>query len=272
MRGHLSKMHTRLNEPVDYFLPLDDEEIHLNPYLDREIKLVFKEAIHCIHCGRVTNKSFSQGYCYPCFKKLAQCDLCIMSPERCHYDQGTCREPEWGDAFCMQDHIIYLANSSGIKVGITRVENIPSRWIDQGAVQALPIFRVKTRYQSGLAEVIYKAHISDKTHWQRMLKGNNTLVDLEAERDRLALEVAAEVGELQDRFGLEAIQVLEDATVQSITYPVITYPTKVVSMNFDKQPEVQGRLLGIKGQYLIFDTGVINVRKFSGYEVEFLAS
>lgn len=271
LQGHLSKMVTELNEPVDYYLRMDDESVHLNQYLGKSLRLLFHEAIHCIHCGRKTKKSFSQGYCFPCMQKLAQCDRCIMSPELCHYEAGTCREPEWGETFCMQDHIVYLANSSGIKVGITRVENVPSRWIDQGAVQAVPILRVKTRYQSGLVEVVYKTHVSDRTQWQRMLKGGNDLLDMAQERDRLASEVESEIADLQSRFGLEAIQPIDNAAIQAITYPVIEYPQKVSSMNFDKQADIQGTLMGIKAQYLIFDTGVLNIRKFSGYEVELFA-
>jgi len=190
-----------------------------------------------------------------------------MKPETCHYDAGTCREPEWGESFCMQDHIVYLANSSGVKVGITRVNQMPTRWIDQGAIQALPIFRVKTRYQSGLVEVMFKSHVSDRTDWRKMLKGFNEPVDLIAKRDELLTLCQDELSVLQQRFGEQAITPLLDDQALEITYPVQSYPEKVKSHNFDKTPEISGVLQGIKGQYLLLDTGVLNIRKFSGYHI-----
>ena len=126
-------------DPVGYGLNfVDQDDFPLNPYIGQRLTLKWHGEIKCQHCGRASKKSFSQGYCYPCSQRLAQCDLCVMSPERCHYDKGTCREPAWGEEFCMQSHIVYLANSSGIKVGITRPSQLPTRWLDQGAVQALP--------------------------------------------------------------------------------------------------------------------------------------
>lgn len=271
MRGFLRKMTVKHNEPIDYYLKLDDEEIHLNPYIGSRIKLTWGGIINCIHCGRLTKKSFSQGYCYPCFKKLAECDLCLMSPERCHHAEGTCRDNDFAASFCMNEHIVYLANSTGIKVGITRRENLPTRWIDQGAIQALPVFAVQSRQQSGFVEVAFKRHISDKTHWQRMLKEKPPEIDLAQIRDTLIQEIADDLSELNDRFGLQAIQPIADAEVQSFRYPVLEYPVKVKSMNFDKMAEVEGVLQGIKGQYLIFDVGVINIRKFTAYEIDFSA-
>lgn len=261
-------MITRLNEPVDYYLPLNDEEIHLNPYIGDRIRLRYHGRIRCTFCGKRSRKSYSQGYCYPCFKKLAQCDLCMVSPDRCHYDQGTCREPDWGTNFCMQSHIVYIANSSGIKVGITKPNQIPTRWIDQGAVQAMPVLTVATRQISGFAEVMFKAHISDKTQWQRMLKADDAHIDLVKVRDDLLHQVKHELTQLQNKFGIQAIQISPGTVVQTIKFPVTRYPTKVISMSFDKTPVIEGILLGIKGQYLIFDIGVINIRKFTSYEVE----
>lgn len=268
--GQLSKMAVSLpenNDPAEYRMVLGEQRVLMTPLIGQKITLKFNGEIHCIACERRIKKSYSGGYCFPCSQKLAQCDLCIMKPETCHYNAGTCREPEWGDAFCMQDHIVYLANSSGIKVGITRANQIPTRWIDQGASQALPIFRVKTRYQSGLLEVIFKAHVSDRTDWRKMLKGQAEAVDLLAIRDHLIVECGDEISALQERFGEEAILLIKDQDVVNISYPVDEYPDKVKSFNFDKTPEVTGVLHGIKGQYLIFDTGVINIRKFTGYNI-----
>lgn len=265
--GHLRKMRTALTSPVSYFLILDGEEIPLNPLIGQSLTLTHTGAIHCVSCGRKTKKSFGQGHCYPCFRDLPECDSCIMKPELCHFSEGTCRDAEWGQANCMQPHYVYLANSSGVKVGITRHSQIPTRWMDQGAVEALPIIKVKDRKTSGLVEVMMKNHVADKTHWQKMLKGKADPVDLAAKRDELLEAVQSDLNALSAELGEGAIQTVTDDQVD-IHYPVETYPTKVKSFNFDKTPEVSGVLQGIKGQYLIFDSGVINIRKFGGYEVE----
>ncbi|WP_305908792.1 DUF2797 domain-containing protein [Methylomarinum sp. Ch1-1] len=261
-------MKTELTSPVTYRLPLSDQQVDLNPLIGQKLTLRHSGQIFCVHCNRKTNKSFNQGYCYPCFTTLAQCDLCIMKPETCHYDKGTCREPVWGEKHCFQPHYVYLANSSGVKVGITRQTQIPTRWIDQGAVQALPVFKVQSRYISGLVEVIIANHVSDKTSWQRMLKNQVEPLDLAAIRDELLIECESDLADISRRFGDHAIAYQADADQIDIEFPVAVYPTKVKSFNFDKQGEVSGVLQGIKGQYLIFDNGVINIRKFAGYEVE----
>jgi len=265
--GNLEKMRSFNEKPVQYYLPVGEESIHLNPFIGKHIKILYAGNIHCTHCGRKTKKSFNQGYCYPCSQRLAACDICIVRPEKCHYDNGTCREPEWAQAHCMQPHFVYLSNTSGIKVGITRQSQIPTRWIDQGASQALAIYKTRTRFQVGLLEMVIKQHMADKTNWQRMLKGEPEAIDLVQHRDFLFNEIAAEVAEIDMRFGGDQIfQVEEDLTV--IDFPVERYPQKVSSLSLDKTDLVEGILEGIKGQYLIFDTGVINVRKFTGYEIQ----
>lgn len=265
--GILRKMKTRLESPVTYRMRVGDDDVPVNPLLGKSLQLQHSGEIFCVHCGRKTSKSFNQGYCYPCFQSLAQCDSCIIHPEKCHFDQGTCREPAWGERYCMQDHIVYLANSSGLKVGITRATQVPTRWIDQGANQALAVIRVRTRLQSGTLEVMFKQHVTDKTNWRDMLKGKSEPLDMMAERDRLLGECQEEIAELEQRFGFFAISIINGIDPVSITYPVQEFPEKIVSHNFDKDPVVTGTLLGIKGQYLIFDTGVINLRRFSGYNV-----
>ncbi|MCO7503036.1 MULTISPECIES: DUF2797 domain-containing protein [unclassified Pseudomonas] len=267
-RGSISKMTARLAQPVvQYAFRLGDVEVPVNPLLGKTVRLEYLGAIHCTHCGRKTKTSFSQGYCYPCMTRLAQCDTCIMSPERCHYEHGTCRDPAWGEQFCMTDHVVYLANSSGIKVGITRATQLPTRWLDQGASQALPIVRVATRQQSGLVEDLFRSQVADRTNWRALLKGNAEAVDLVAVREQLFDSCSEGFKGLQDRFGLQAIQPLTDVEPIEIRYPVEAYPSKIVSFNLDKNPVAEGTLLGIKGQYLIFDTGVINIRKYTAYQL-----
>lgn len=273
--GAVEKLTSYLDENnlVQYQLPLASlqgdgikQSIELNPLIGQEITLNFSGEIACKHCGKKTKKSYSQGFCYPCMNKLAQCDLCIMKPEKCHFHLGTCREPEWAQDHCMVDHYVYLANSSGLKVGITRHTQLPTRWIDQGACQALPIFKVSTRLQSGLVEIALGEFISDKTNWRAMLKGSPDPIDLKEKAEELIPMISMKLSKLRLEYGSDAVEEL-DEQVQEINYPVQEYLTKISSFNFDKTPTVSGKLMGIKGQYLIFDTGVINMRKFSSYQI-----
>ncbi|WEJ73909.1 DUF2797 domain-containing protein [Pseudomonas sp. PSE14] len=266
-RGALDKMSARLESPVQYAFRLGEAEVPVNPLIGKTLRLEYLGEIFCCHCGRKTKKSFSQGYCYPCFTKLAQCDSCIMSPEKCHYEDGSCREPEWGERFCMTDHVVYLANSSGVKVGITRASQVPTRWIDQGARQALPIMRVATRQQSGFVEDLLRSQVADRTNWRALLKGEAEPLDLVAIREQLFDTCAEGILGLQQRFGLQALQPVLDLDPIEISYPVVAYPAKITSFDLEKTPVVEGTLQGIKGQYLIFDTGVINVRKFTAYQL-----
>lgn len=270
-RGSISKMTARLDAShVEYGLRLGERELPVNPMIGQTVRLHYLGAIHCSHCGRRTKTSFSQGYCYPCMQRLAQCDVCMMSPEKCHHELGTCRDPAWGEQFCMTDHVVYLANSSGIKVGITRATQLPTRWLDQGATQALPILRVATRQQSGFVEDLLRGQVPDRTNWRAMLKGEAEPLDLVAVRERLFDHFGDGLRALQNRFGLQAIQPLVDAEQVEIRYPVQAYPQKITSFNLDKDPVAEGTLLGIKGQYLIFDTGVINIRKYTAYQMAVL--
>lgn len=269
-QGALSKMAVTMspdNGQAEYQMVLGQHTLDMQAAIGQEIKLTFLGEIRCSACDRLTKKSYSGGFCFPCSQNLARCDLCFLKPETCHFEAGTCREPEWGQAVCMQDHIVYLANSSGLKVGITRIGQVPTRWIDQGAYQAIPIFRVKTRYQSGLVEVMFKQHVSDRTDWRKMLKSDAEPMNLLEKRDVLLAECESEIKSLKDQFGDGAIQVLREPSQVEIRYPVLQYPEKVKSLNFDKTPEIIGQLQGIKGQYLILDSGVLNIRKFTGYQV-----
>ncbi|MBY0515526.1 MAG: DUF2797 domain-containing protein [Bacteriovoracaceae bacterium] len=259
IEGHLRKMKVSPGEIVSYQLRLDDELVPLNELVGKKVRLTFLEKIHCISCGKLTKKSWQQGYCYPCTLKLAECDLCIVKPELCHFSKGTCREPSWGESHCMQPHVVYLANSSGAKVGITRQTQVPTRWIDQGAHQALPLFKVKTRLDSGLVETILGKHVADKTNWQRMLKGVPEIIDLVA----LSQELFEKVGDEIKPFIAEMMP----QEVVQLNYPVQRYPEKVKSLGLDKVPVIEDELVGIKGQYLIFANGVTNMRNHAGYLV-----
>jgi hypothetical protein len=267
IKGTLRKLTSSLNGEVEYALPVGDGSVALNPLIGKTLTLEHTGNIYCCSCGKKTKKSYSQGHCFVCMKKLASCDMCIMKPETCHYEAGTCREPQWGEENCMVDHFVYLSNTSSLKVGITRHTQIPTRWIDQGATQGLPIYKVKTRYISGLIEVEIAKHIADKTNWRALLKGDGEPLDLATSAKQLMALAEPVVTEIKAKYGDDAVIALQDNTT-NISYPVTQHPNKIVSHNFDKQPLVTGTLQGIKGQYLIFDNGVINIRKFTSYEVE----
>jgi len=268
--GNIRKMKTQLTNPVSYSLPIGDECIDMNPLIGKSITLRYTGKINCVNCGKKTNKSYSQGHCFMCMKTLASCDMCIMKPETCHYDQGTCREPEWGEANCMRPHFLYLANSSGdsVKVGITRESQVPTRWMDQGAIQAIKIGKVETRLQVGLLEVAFKEFVKDKTDWRKMLKNDVSATDLGSRRDELFELAKLAIDNVKSQFGEDAITLIAEDDPVLIHYPVNDYPEKIKAHNFDKTPEIKGVLNGIKGQYLLLDTGVLNIRKYAGYEIE----
>jgi hypothetical protein len=258
IEGNILKMKSQLNDGhVQYHLPMGDELVDMNALIGKRIKFSYKGQINCIATGEKISKSYNQGYSYKSFISLARCDMCIMKPETCHFDKGTCREPEWGEKNCFIPHYVYLANTGSVKVGITRYTQTPTRWIDQGAEEALPILEVKDRKTSGLLEVEIKNFVGDKTNWRNMLKGNYPEVDLYAIRD----EIFDSIEPIIDDFDAEMLE--EDLV--TINFPIEQAPEKVKSMSFDKLDVIEGVLQGIKGQYLIFDCGVVNMRKHQGY-------
>lgn len=264
----LKKMVVHQADPIQYQLVSSDHTILFNDFLEQKIRLTFSGDIFCVQCGRKTKQSFQQGYCFPCMQKINECNNCMIHPERCLVETGNpkCDPEAWAHQHCHQSQIVYLANSSGLKVGITREANIPSRWIDQGATQGLPLFRASNRYQAGLLEVALKQFVADKTNWCVMLKGNIDFVDLIAEKKSLLSEAHHLLTPIYEKYA-DAIVILDNKSVTTLHYPVLTYPSKITTLSFDKTATIEGILLGIKGQYLIFDTGVLNVRKFGGYAV-----
>lgn len=262
LEGNLRKMRTEHSDPVHYEMPLGDAALDVNELLGRSIRMSFAGRINCIKCGRLTKTSFGQGFCYNCFRTAPEASECIIRPELCRAHEGVARDMEWAERHCLQPHIVYLAKSSAIKVGITREEQIPTRWMDQGASEAVIFARVPNRYTAGLLEVSMKEHLTDRTNWRKMLRNEITEEDLLARRDELLEIVDPEFsGFLQ-----------QDATAESIHYPVNAFPVKVKSVGFDKLPLIEGELRGIKGQYLLLDGDrVLNIRKHQGYYVEFNA-
>lgn len=256
-KGIIRDLAPRLGaEVVEYSLILGDQTIALNPLIGGAIKLSFEGEKRCIHCNRKSNKLFNSGYCWPCFQGLAKNDMCQVKPHLCHYD--TCREQAWGDLHCMIPTYVYLAKSSDIKVGITR--NVPGRWMDQGAVEAIPIALVPTRKMAGELEFFLSQHIADKTNWRKMLKGEVVETPILEFREKV-------LGLIPDDF---KGYLLDNEQVRTFNYPVAELPEKIASHDIEKAP-AEGRLLGIKGNYLILNTGVLNVSKFAGYVASFEA-
>ena len=257
--GQLRKMTHEEADPVEYFLSLDEQPVPVNPAIGREMSLKFLNKITCIECGRSIKKTYDQGYCFPCARDLPGNAMCAVRPEKCEHEFGNEQDREFFKKYCKVDHLVYLSLTSGMKVGVTRHLNIPSRWIDQGAVQGLVIARTPERKLSGLIEVALAAHMADKTNWRKMLKGETDPVNLREGREQVQAWFPAD---LMRYF-------LKDEAVQELHYPVEAVPFKIVSHNLDKEPQLRDRLTGIKGQYLIFEQRVINLRKYAGYHVEF---
>lgn len=257
--GVLTKMQTEFSNPIQYYLVFENNFLNLNQLLDKKLEINFV-GYQCLHCGK-KKKIFRQGFCYDCFMSSPAAGDWIMKPElsTAHLDIED-RDLEYERKVQLQPHIVYLALSSEIKVGVTRKTQVPTRWIDQGAVQAIPIVEVPNRYLAGITEVALKDHYADKTNWQKMLKNDIPEVDLIKERMKLENLIPKEA---QEYFHSEK----ED--LYTIHYPVLSYPTKVSSLNLDKSPNYEGKLVGVKGQYLIFQDGtVFNVRTFEGYVVK----
>lgn len=256
-QGVLTKMQTELENPVQYYLVFESDFIHMNQLLDKRLRIQF-ERYQCLACGE-NKKIFRQGYCYDDFYKQPQVGDWVMRPELSTAHEGIeDRDLEFEKKAQLQPHIVYLANSSNIKVGVTRKSQVPTRWIDQGAHEAIEIVEVPNRYLAGITEVALKEHVADKTNWRKMLKNEIIDENLVTSRDQLKEYIPDEV---QPYF-------IENNNETEIHFPVLQYPSKLESLNLEKTPEYSGILKGIKGQYLIFeDNTVFNVRNSEGFVV-----
>lgn len=251
----LKKMPTEHTEPIQYYLDTDDAIINVNQLIGKELEITF-EKFQCMGCGK-DKKIFRQGYCYDCFYKLPQAADWIIKPELSKAHLGIeDRDLEYEKSVQLKPHIVYLANSSNVKVGVTRKAQIPTRWIDQGAHEAIEILEVPNRYLAGIAEIALKNFVSDKTNWRSMLTNTIEDVDLAEWRDKLKQHLPNEV---KDYF-------ITTNTETHLKFPVKEYPKKVKSLNLGKTPNYKGKLIGIKGQYLLFeDNTVFNVRSHEGF-------
>ena len=257
--GQNRKMKVESKSPIQYFLDLDKESYSLDSYIGSKLKIKWQGVITCIECGRKTKKSYHQGYCFVCSRDLPENEMCSVRPELCDHKNGNEAAQEFWRTYCNIDHFVYLSLTSGVKVGITRHYNIPDRWIDQGAVKGLVIAKVPERILSGKIEVAVSKNFADKTNWRKMLKGEYEDLDLQEYREK-AHELFPEDMKCY---------ALENEEIQELVYPVQSVPDKITSHNLDKIPEFEDKLTGIKGQYLIFETRVINLRKYAGYHLDF---
>ena len=257
-QGVLKKMRTEIGTPVQYYLILKNDFINLNQALDKTLEISFLK-YECLYC-HLDKPIFRQGFCKSCFFEIPQAADWIMRPElsKAHLDRED-RDLDFEKKMQLQPHIVYLANSSNVKVGVTRKDQIPTRWIDQGAHEAIEIVEVPNRYLAGITEVALKEHISDKTNWRKMLTNDLVDVDLNEEKKNLSKFIPEET----KPYYLE-----NNSKETHIEFPVIQYPVKLKSLNLDKTPNFKGLLKGIKGQYLLFEDGtVFNIRGSEGYYV-----
>jgi len=257
--GNIRKMSVQIGNPIMYTLNLSTD-VDMNARIGKHIRLEWNGIINCLACKKVTKKSFGQGFCYTCFMNAPESAECIIRPELCRAHLGEGRDPEWEEKHHNKPHIVYLAASSAVKVGITREDQVPTRWIDQGATAAIRLAETENRYEAGRVEVALKELFTDRTNWRKMLTNDvDNTIDLEEEKWALEEHLPADI---MDLFS-------ENDEIVNLNYPVLEFPTKVKSLSFDKTPVIEGVLKGIKGQYLFFENNeVLNIRKHTSYYVE----
>ena len=255
--GVLTKMQTEIGSPIQYYLIFENDFLNVNQLLDKKVSITFI-GYQCLNCSS-SKKIYRQGFCYDCFYEIPQAADWIMRPElsTAHLDKED-RDLAYEKKVQMQPHIVYLANSSNVKVGVTRKTQVPTRWIDQGAHEAIEIVEVPNRYLAGITEVALKNHVGDKTNWRTMLKNEIQDEDLKEWRQKLKQYIPEEA---KSYF-------IENNIETNLEFPVLQYPEKPKSLNLVKTPTYEGVLKGIKGQYLIFeDNTVFNVRSNEGIKV-----
>ena len=258
-KGDLSKMKVFHEDPVSYMLEIGNDMIEMNTYLGHHISLIFDGIIHCVACGRRIPKVYGQGFCYPCFQESPLNSECIIRPELCEAHLGKGRDPTWELEHHNQPHVVYLALTSAVKVGVTRLDQIPDRWIDQGAWKAIVLAKVPYRQLAGQIEVSIKKTMSDKTPWQKMLKNE---MDDQVNLSDIKYKVQEYLPDYFQKY------LTNDSNIYEFNYPVISYPVKVKSINLLKEPIIEGTFTGIRGQYIMVDQEkVLNIRNHSGYQI-----
>ena len=256
-----------------------EENLSISECLNRGVELRLVEDKRCVHCNKGISSTYASAYCFDCANSLAQCDLCILSPSKCHYHQGTCRDPEWADEFCMTSHTVYVALTSNTKVGITRSSRLHQRWIDQGAYAGVAIAQMPTRRAAGVLEWLLSRYISDRTDWRQLVNRPAPQVNLlelaRQLRDQVAdLQVLNDLNEnpqVHTQLPAEeviAAQWIDALQLVEIQHPLTGYsPAKRLTVNA-QQPYLEANLLGLLGHFLLFDRGVLDLNQHRGMQIE----
>ena len=269
--GNIRKLKSALNpqgtvqytwSSKDILDPLEDFEV--NAAVGQDIRIEHLGKIHCTVSGKSIRKTYGDGMSFDAFRSSPLAVESIIRPELSRIHEGVAlRDAAWEEAHHNQPHVVYLSYTGGIKVGVTRTTQIPYRWIDQGASGAILLAETPYRQLAGLIEVAMKAHSADKTQWRAMLTAGNPDFSVLEEALLSAKDEAFE----QCPPAFEDFM-SEDDSVHHIQFPSIGFPEKVTSVTLDKVPLIEGKLMAIKGQYLMLDGGrVFNVRRHSGYRV-----
>lgn len=257
--GQIRKMITENGNPIRYYLNLQDDYLDINQQIGKKIK-IYHDHNACLNCGSDLI-IYRMGYCKTCFYTVPEANENIIRPELSKAHLGIAeRDLEWEMAFQLQPHVVYLAVSSDLKVGVTRANQMFTRWIDQGASYAAVLAKTGNRYEAGMIEVALKNHIADKTSYQKMLRNEVPQIDLLHQKDFLKNYIPEEHVKFY----------VADETIYNLEYPVLNYPQKIKSLSLLKQREFTGKLIGVKGQYWIFEDGTAwNVRGHEGFYVRF---
>lgn len=254
--GSITKLSAAFQSPILYKFNIGNSSFELNNHIGKIITIEFSGKINCIECGAKIKKTFMQGFCYPCFIKSPKTSECIFKPHLCRAHKGKSRDMEWSKKYCLSEQYVYLSLTSNLKVGVTRFNQIPTRWIDQGAHHAIKFAKLPNRYLAGMIEIEISKYISDRTKWRSMLKGDYDEVNLISKKNQISKLLPTKYQKY----------ILNDNNIIDLAYPVSQKLNKIKSINIEKTPNVKGVLTGIKGQYLIIDNlYVLNIRKYTGY-------
>lgn len=258
----ISKLQTTNSNPIIYTASWQENSLCLNELIGKEISIQFTGLLICKACNKQTKKFFGEGFCFPCFNSSPENSPCILKPELCQAHKGLGRDPEWEEKYHNQPHIVYLAATDSVKVGVTRASQVPTRWIDQGASSTIIFAETPNRFEAGKLEVELKAFYTDKTNYRKMLQNEiDESIDLIEEKWQTVEQLPSDLQEF----------VSENDTITELVYPVLTYPKSVQVLSLEKTPLIKEVLLGIKGQYLLFENDLaLNVRRHTGYDIELI--
>jgi hypothetical protein len=262
MKGYIKNIHYINTNPIKYYLELNNNFLFLNTLMNKKIFIYY---IHnrCIKCKK-KNSIYKNGYCYTCFLNHPKNYIGIIKPERCtsHLNIEN-KNIFFEKQIELQNHIVYLSITSQIKIGVTREKTFYHRMIEQGASKAIQIAKTPNRYYAGSIEVHMKKYIPDKTNYKIMLtKNNEEIYDLINYKFYL-----------KNKFSKKLINFFLEHknNIYHFFYPIIKYPITIKNINLYNENLLNKRLIGLKGNYLIFDNGVVlNIKNHIGYYVNII--